>query len=92
MSSGKAQGTPVLHGAGPTVSDRLASAVRIVPRSYGGPESEIDNELAHRTPTAESGVPSLWRGQYGQTPIGWSDTHDDYSAGMVSEHANESNV
>jgi hypothetical protein len=56
---GKIEGREVRHGGGPGVSQRLSEAVRIMP------ESQIDDGLAHRRPSAAHGVSNQWVGNYG---------------------------
>jgi hypothetical protein len=66
MARGKASGTPVELGAAPARSDRLASAIRIMP-SFGGPLRELDDQHAHRQPRVTGAAPREWIGSYGSS-------------------------
>jgi hypothetical protein len=61
---GKAAGRPVELGPAPARSDRLASAVRLMP--YGGPLQALDDDLAHRQPRVTGAAPRQWVANYGQ--------------------------
>lgn len=63
MATGKAAGVAVRHGHTFGGSDRLASAVRIMPQNYD-PEAATNGQLAHR-PGERPAVPLGWSGSYG---------------------------
>jgi hypothetical protein len=66
MAHGKAAGTPVELGPAPARSDRLASAIRLMP-NFGGPLRDLDDTLAHRQPRATGAAPRQWIGSYGSS-------------------------